>query len=397
MATKSSNYGKGVKSNQRTVVQPSWGKFWLGVIAFILVAAILVGVMGWRTNGFVDWTFGFGEKPPVVDELGEPNNMVVATSVTEGAPIKLKAMPRTSSGAHTPASSYVISVTVTPDTASDKSVTVSTAWANATSEWAADKSVTDYIGWEWTSETHFAIALECKQAFGEQIIITFASVSNPEITATCTCDYIKRVEKVTIISPGGSEFNEESYAVNYNVTYGLGTLQGEFTFNEMWAELSTEFFVALENNNPYYSRFEEIHYEKTGVSFGEFVQDSRDGNYETTVNTTCYNKILPSDMPYADFSLEAVSFINFPAIDSTKANAIRYEPYLFAVWLYAYDQHPNFYRLALNYTYSCESYNFGAQTVYTDYLTADRSYTADRCANIFNVSDITPSAPGVIF
>lgn len=396
MATKSNNYGKGVKSNQRTVVQPSWGKFWLGMIAFILVAAILVGLMGWRTNGFKDWTFGFGERT-LVDEIDEPENMLVTTTEEENAPIKLKAIPRTASGVHTPAKGYIIAVSVKPDTASDKTLTMTAAWANASSEWATDKSVNEYISWERLEETQFAISLECKQAFGEQIIITFTSVSNPEISAACTCDYIKRVESVAIKAPSGSEFNEESYAVNYTVIYGVGTLQGEFTFNEMWAELNNEFYLSLTNGNPYYERFEEIHYEKTGLSFGEFVQDSRDGDYETTVNTSCYNKILPSDMPYADFNLEAVSFISFPTIDSTKANAIRYEPYLFAVWLYAYDQHPNFYRLALNYTYSCEGYNFGAQTVYTDYLTADRNYTADRCANIFNVSDITPSAPGVIF
>ena len=37
-----------------------WAAFWTGAIAFIIIMSVLAGLIGWRTSGYKDWTFGFG-------------------------------------------------------------------------------------------------------------------------------------------------------------------------------------------------------------------------------------------------------------------------------------------------------------------------------------------------
>lgn len=91
-----------------------------------------------------------------------------------------------------------VGATVSPADALDKSVTWSLAWKDAASDWASGKVVTDYV----TATTEFDGALvatiKCLKAFGEQIILTVTSRSNPEAKASCIIDYRIKVESVQL-------------------------------------------------------------------------------------------------------------------------------------------------------------------------------------------------------
>ena len=51
------------------------GAFWIGLICFVLVAAVLAGLTGWRTSGFKDWTYGFGSpRAPLPDDTDNPDD-----------------------------------------------------------------------------------------------------------------------------------------------------------------------------------------------------------------------------------------------------------------------------------------------------------------------------------
>ena len=75
--------------------------------------------------------------------------------------------------------------------------------------------------------------MSCTGAFGTQATITIASAVNPDITATVTVDYVKRVESVTIsVADDKIKFGGDSeYANTITITpnYGTGTITPEFT------------------------------------------------------------------------------------------------------------------------------------------------------------------------
>mgnify|MGYP001049288507 CR=1 FL=1 len=257
MATKSNNYGKGVKSNQRTVVQPSWGKFWLGMIAFILVAAILVGVMGWRTDGFKDWTFGFGEKPPVVNELGEPNNLVV-TALNDDTPIEVTVMPYASTASTgTFPSEYQVTAQVKPDDATIKEILFELDWAYSDdNDWDySQKVVEDYVTMTKnvyaTGDTRQTVTLKAKAPFGEPMHLKMTSVSNPEVTAVCVVDYVKRLKTVTakFVDESGAEVTEIDIVTGKRVrivpeyTYGVGTVTGDFYIGRTYLTIDPSRYV----------------------------------------------------------------------------------------------------------------------------------------------------------
>ena len=74
--------------------------------------------------------------------------------------------------------------------------------------------------------------VSCTGAFGTQATITIASAVNPDITATVTVDYVKRIESVNVsLSPNSVKLSnsETSYTVNATPVYGTGTITPDFS------------------------------------------------------------------------------------------------------------------------------------------------------------------------
>ena len=86
--------------------------------------------------------------------------------------------------------SVTITATVYPEYATNKDVSWSLAWADASSSWATGKTVSDYVS--MTSDASSA-TLTCVQAFGEQIVLTATLIANEQHTANATIDYNQRV------------------------------------------------------------------------------------------------------------------------------------------------------------------------------------------------------------
>lgn len=135
---------------------------------------------------------------------------------------------------------------------------------NPSSEWATDKTVTDYVS---VSPSGLTCTVTCHQAFGEQIKITVTSNDNPEATDSCVVDYLKRVEDVTftlsdgtsiknmddLVSPddGGdtSEYwatevdwtfdgNGETLTYDIAVIEGVGTVSGDYSVSNVTFNLN---------------------------------------------------------------------------------------------------------------------------------------------------------------
>lgn len=136
-------------------------------------------------------------------------------------------------------SAYLLTATVLPESASNKSLNLKSEWVNPSSEWANGKTVDDYLSIS-LNETNVWV-LSVLQPFGEQIKLTAmahnyvegdTSAENLQLKASCLVDYVKRVEGfgLTVVNADGTSnitFGEE-ITVNYYVYYSDGTLQGQF-------------------------------------------------------------------------------------------------------------------------------------------------------------------------
>lgn len=94
-------------------------------------------------------------------------------------------------------SAQLITATVNSD-ASNRSVDFSYDWSDYHSEWSSGKTVSDYVTLTQATDGALTATVTCLQAFGESIVITVSSRSNPEITATANCNYVKKLSSVSL-------------------------------------------------------------------------------------------------------------------------------------------------------------------------------------------------------
>ncbi len=228
------------------------------VLSILLLAVIVCGII---THGFTTWTvcgcFGhkYGE-----DGICVRCKEVKPTEKTDSGAVvdndgnvmdsdKIYAMPAgmvfssarqlNAEPSEDTEKSVTITATIEPADATDKSVDWSVAFANATSDWANGKTVTDYVTVTPTSDGSLTATVTCKQAFGEQIVVQCVAQDNPNASASCTVDYRKRVEKVSVSISGfmTNGFvsgplrlytdNAPTANVSRQVTYSVGTVGGD--------------------------------------------------------------------------------------------------------------------------------------------------------------------------
>ncbi len=176
------------------------------VVSALLLAAILCGIL---TNGFLDWNryclFGhdYGEDNKCT-RCGAEKPVDTETPVTaidsDGNVMdsdKVYAMPKgiafaSANSVAAADSSVTIKATVTPTDATNAKLNWTVEWVSDTSEFATGKTVTDYVTVTSSSDSHTA-TVKCLQPFGEQIRVKATAQSNPNASASCTVDYIKRV------------------------------------------------------------------------------------------------------------------------------------------------------------------------------------------------------------
>lgn len=104
----------------------------------------------------------------------------------------IKLSKRLLSNTATASSGYVITASVGPSVAADKSLTWNLAWADS-----YDESVSNYVTMEISADT-FVVTLTYVKNFSHQLVLTASSVSNPSVSATCTIDCYKRIDNYEI-------------------------------------------------------------------------------------------------------------------------------------------------------------------------------------------------------
>ena len=99
-----------------------------------------------------------------------------------------------------------ITASIEPYDAGNQQVDWSVAFKDANSAWASGKNLSDYVTIAAESDGSKTAIVTCKQAFGEQVIITCTARDNADIFATATIDYAKRIVDVEVkIKQEGTE------------------------------------------------------------------------------------------------------------------------------------------------------------------------------------------------
>lgn len=93
---------------------------------------------------------------------------------------------------------YQLTATITPDDAANKKVDWSVSFVDPASSWATGKTVTSYVTITPTSDGALTANVECKAAFGSQIKITVKSRDNSSASASCTVDYVQKLESISL-------------------------------------------------------------------------------------------------------------------------------------------------------------------------------------------------------
>ncbi len=206
-------------------------KWIITAIAFALVAVMLVALCL--------QVFGSGvQKPSVWVKGDEEIESVLVITTQKQTAMRLNTARATASG-----NSYTITAIVTPSDATNTNIDWSIAWKNGGSSWTNGKSVNDYIT---LSSNDNSATVTLKTAFGEQAIVTAASESNPEATATCTVDYVERLSiphgnaymDVKRIYQNGNTDQTFSFGSSMSIKAivqysGVGTVRGDVEFGQL--------------------------------------------------------------------------------------------------------------------------------------------------------------------
>ena len=205
------------------------------IVAFVLIAVLFVGLVA---NIFIMLRPDIIEQPPAQTETTgsnenenktdntdninpvEPTQASANTSggVTnlEGEEMvskKVYAMSKSmtfsspSANSRSAPSGVTLEATVSPVSATDKTVDWTVEFVDSTLEWAVDKVVTDYITVTPESDGSNIATVVCHQPFQAPIQIIVTSRSNPNAFAKCLVDYRA---KIAIISVSGMGDNIES-------------------------------------------------------------------------------------------------------------------------------------------------------------------------------------------
>lgn len=257
-------------------------------------------------------------------------------------------------------SAYTLTATVNPSYASNQNVTWSVAWKDATSTFATGKTVTEYVKVTPTAEGAKTATVECLQAFGEQIIVTVASESNPDVTASATMDYAKRLTDL-------------AFEVNYDSNYAYLAGDTLFGFN-----VRIEDDITIEYNSPMWgvgTVDDEVQSFSVLISVNETILE--------TINNTCgYTFAAQDEINYGDsgYRLAELLYFDGKPVDETESALEALNAYLY--------ENPETELFNIRFVIGCEYSTFATEAVGL-YLMEDAVFV--------NVKSITLDQTGFIF
>ncbi len=129
-------------------------------------------------------------------------------------------------------SAILITANITPVNASVQDIEWTCGWTDESSEWASGKNISDYYG--FTGYNTLTTQAVCYQPFSEPIWVKATSVDNPDISATATAHYVKRLTpNFELRDTNGTVDYEGSYVFDLTETYSEGTVTGTAKYSNL--------------------------------------------------------------------------------------------------------------------------------------------------------------------
>ena len=210
------------------------------VIAGISALAIMAGaaVGGWA----ISRSMNINDNQLSVEDTAGANGAVLEESESNGVALmsaKIATADYEAYGVSPLAdTAYTLTATITPSDATNKAVTYSVAWKNASSTWASGKTVTDYVTVTQATMGSLTATVTCLKGFSEQIIVTCAVTDNYELSATCTVDYLRKPLGANLtIATTGAQSGSAEWSFEYsqpNVSVEFPILKNVTSFNQDW-------------------------------------------------------------------------------------------------------------------------------------------------------------------
>jgi len=246
-------------------------KRWLALLLAVVTVFTTVIITGCSTNKAPDEQGeSISTQPDVFDENGEEmvsgKVYAMAKTMSFTAPTMLSTTAR---------SGITLEATVTPLTASNRTVDWSVDWVDPSSSFASGKTAANYIRVSPLTDGSTIATVTCLAEFGSQIKITVTSRDNPDASAVCTVDYRKRITGYSVSFFGGSKTVSDGATASVKLSssnetalgdttpsasYGIGTVAGEsvslgsaFAFdpNEMSTMLKDYYTSTVRATLPY--------------------------------------------------------------------------------------------------------------------------------------------------
>ncbi len=208
-------------------------------------------------------------------------------------------------------SAYSITATVLPEHAADKSLNWSIAYEDPDHGWVQipdNKNVEDFVSLTVDENT---ATISCIKPFGARIVIKATSVSNPEVSATCTLDYVQKASSTYTLKYGTYILDP----FNNTITNSNGEIVDKIIVTpdlENNHELLMRFNYEGDGNNTYTKMaFSNVLVENVLTDKCIELYDSL-GVYEGSKKNVTYNFNSPTSHPYYRH-FDKIWFLNMKA------------------------------------------------------------------------------------
>lgn len=217
--------------------QKQGGNFGARLVAVFMAILLIVGLIcaagygsknaagAWFKNGDITTWFnswGKGNKTdPVEPSTPEESSFLVRAQYTDGDLATFAATPYVDDG-----NSVYLTILTDPVETDD------------TFSWSSSDTSCVIVE---PADNGRSATVTCLQAFGEQITVK-ATSNETGLEAVATCDFVKRVQTITLsVTPATVKLGPAStvYTLETNVTYGMGTITPDITLSNGKFELNT--------------------------------------------------------------------------------------------------------------------------------------------------------------
>ena len=268
------------------------------ILVAVLVVAASIGSLGFTKKNFKTWFNNWGKPAASTQSEAQTWGGVIDNVGNEMNSETTYAMPT--------AMAFYATRDVAQNTSLDApSVTVTCShnfeFNNVFVDWSIEypsgASAVDVVTVTPTGDGSLTANVSCSAPFDTQLTLKATLRGNTEKIATCTIDYVKRIQNFNTLCINGSDFNDVS-GISCNPVFGIGTVKGNLNVKKVTYDISSEFKADVQS------------YLKFNITFKSY----------TTVNL-----LLDENYSADGESWEYGMFIqNFENYDNAHKNAIYY-------------------------------------------------------------------------